>query len=265
MVELGFLGPLVLVVDGEPVGLGPVLSVLMLALACAQGKLLPVARLGELLAEPDGVPTAAATVRSHVSHLRRALGDSQSQGRESKVLISGKVGGAAAYALRPAAIETDKSRFEWAVREGRSELREGNFPVAAQRLRAALSLWRGDPLIDAGERPFARDCIGHLREVHRLALLARVAADIGAGCHRDVLDELDRMARTWPDDEDVRALHAIALYRSGRPAGAAAACREAIRAARAHGLDSPRLHALQRDVLKGTLAGTGLPHLPWAG
>jgi hypothetical protein len=80
--------------------------------------------------------------------------------------------------------------------------------------------------------------------------------------HADVTGELERMVRQWPDNEVIRALHAIALYRSGRPLGAAMACQDAIRAAQSQGLDSPRLHLLQRDVLKGTLPETGLPHLP---
>ena len=59
------------------------------------------------------------------------------------------------------------------------------------------------------------------------------------------------------------ALFAIALYRSDRLAGAAAACQNAILAAQAHGLEAPRLHDLQRDVLCGTLPEGGLPYLRW--
>jgi DNA-binding SARP family transcriptional activator len=264
MIELGILGPLVLLVDGEQVGLGPTLKVLALALLCARGAAVPIARLGGLLAEPGARPTVAATVRSHVSHLRQALQDVPGQGQEPKVLVSGKVGGAAAYALRPEVIDTDAMRFDHGVDEGLAELREGSFPAAARILRGALSLWRGDPLADAAGRSFAQDWIEHLQERHRQALVARVAADVGALRHADVTGELERMARRRPDDEVVRALHAIALYRSGRPSGAAAACRDAIRAAQSHGLDSPRLHELQRDVLNGALPETGLPYLPWA-
>jgi DNA-binding SARP family transcriptional activator len=265
MVEVGFLGPLLLVVDGEPVGVGPVLSVLVLALVCAQGRLVPAAQLGALLAAPGGAPTTAATVRSHVSHLRKALGDGHGPGREGKVLVSGRAGGSTGYALRAEAIETDMARFVEAVSDGRAELAEGNFRVAAQRLREGTVLWRGDPLSDAEDRPFARDHVEHLTELHRRASLALAAADIGAGRHRDVLGELERMVRRWPDDEDIRALQAIALYRSGRPVGAADACREAVRAARAHGLESPRLRELQRTILSRTLPETVLPYLPGVG
>ena len=263
MIELGILGPLLLQVDDEQVCLGPALSVLALALLCARGAAVPIARLGGLLAEPDGNPTVAATVRSHVSHLRKALQDGPGRGQGSKVLVSGKVGGAAAYALRPEAIDTDATRFDFEIGEGLAELREGNYRAAAAVLRDALSLWRGDPLVDAAGRPFAQDWIEHLEDRHRQGVIARVAADVGAMRHADVTGELDRMARRWPDDEVIRALHAVSLYRSRRPAAAAAACQDAIRAAQSHGVDSPRLHQLQRDVLNGTLPETGLPYLPW--
>jgi DNA-binding SARP family transcriptional activator len=262
VIELGILGPSALMVDDEQVGLGPALAMLALALLCARGSLVPIARLGGLLAAPDGDPVAAVTVRSHVSHLRKAFGDSPGRGRGSKVLLSGKVNGSAAYALRAEAVDTDAARFERELDEGQAELREGNYKVASEMLRHALSIWRGDPLADAAGRPFARDWIEHLGERRRQAMIARAAADVGAMRHADVTGELERMVRQWPDNDVVRTLHAIALYRSGRPSGAAVACQDAIRAAQAQGLDSPRLHVLQRDVLKGTLPETGLPHLP---
>jgi hypothetical protein len=179
------------------------------------------------------------------------------------VLLSGRVNGSAAYALRAEAIDTDAARFERELDGGQAELREGNYKVASGLLHGALSIWRGDPLTDAEGRPFAREWVEHLGDRHRQAVIARVAADVGAMRHADVAGELERMVRQWPDNEVVRALHAIALYRSGRPSGAAMACQDAILAAQSHGLDSPRLHLLQRDVLKGTLPETGLPHLFW--
>jgi DNA-binding SARP family transcriptional activator len=263
MIELGILGPLVLTIDDEEVGLGPVLAMLTLALLCARGALVPIARLGGLLAAADGNPVAAVTVRSHVSHLRKAFGDSPGHGRGYKVLLSGKVNGSVAYALRAEAVDTDASRFERELAEGQVELREGNYGVASKALRGALSLWRGDPLTDAAGRPFAREWAEHLGERRRQARIARVAADVGTMRHGDVTGELGRMVRQSPDNEVLRVLHAIALYRSGRTAGAAVACQDAIRAAQAQGLDSPRLHLLQREVLKATLPEAGLPHLPW--
>jgi DNA-binding SARP family transcriptional activator len=263
VIELGILGSLVLRLDGEEVRLGPSLRLLVLALLCARGTLVPVGRLGVLLAEPGGKSVSEATVRSHVSHLRKLIGDGHGRGKEPKVLVSARVGGAVAYALRREVVDTDAARFDQEVDEGEAELRDGKYASAGGVLNGALSLWRGAPLADAGARPYARDWAEHLQDRHRHAVVLRAAASVGDLEHARVAWELQGMVAQWPDDEVVRALHAIALYRSGRPARAAAACRDAIRAAQSHGLDSPRLHALQRDVLNGTLPQAGLPHLPW--
>lgn len=263
MIELGILGLLVLRLDGEEVRLGPSLRVLVLALLCARGALVPAGRLGVLLAEPGGKPVSGATVRSHVSHLRKAIGDGHGYGQEPKMLVSARVGGAVAYALRREVVDTDAARFDQEVDEGEAELRDGKYASAGGVLSGALSLWRGAPLADAGDRPYARDWAAHLQDRHRHAVVLRAAASVGGLEHARVAGELPGMVARWPDDEIVRALHAITLYRSGRPARAAAACQDAIRATQSHGLDSPRLHALQRDVLNGTLPDAGLPHLPW--
>lgn len=262
MIELGILGPLALLVDDEPVRLGPSLCVLTLALECAAGKLVPATRLGELLAEPGADPTEPATVRSHVSHLRKALRDGRARGEEAKVLISGRCGGTVAYALRPEAIDLDASRFDRQVGAGLLELREGDYGAASRILRGALLLWRGDPLTDAADRPFARDRIEHLESRYRTALIARVTADVGTGQHAAAVADLECLIRRWPDEERLRVLLATALYRAGRPSAAAAACHDAIRAAQSQGLDSPRLHQLQCDILNDTVPGTGVPHLP---
>ena len=224
---------------------------------------MPVGRLGVLLAEPGGKLVSEATVRSHVSHLRKVIGDGCGDGQEPKVLVSSRVGGAVAYALRRQVVNTDAARFDQEVDEGEAELRDGKYASAGGLLSGALSLWRGAPLADAGGRAYARDWAEHLQDRHRHAVVLRAAASVGGLEHARVAGELQGMVARWPDDEIVRALHAITLYRSGRPARAAAACQDAIRVTQSHGLDSPRLHALQRDVLNGTLTGAGLPHLPW--
>jgi hypothetical protein len=79
--------------------------------------------------------------------------------------------------------------------------------------------------------------------------------------YQAVVGELEQLARVWPEDEAVRVLLAICLYRAGRVAEAAQACREAIGTALDHGLDARSLTALQRGILNGELPETGLPYL----
>jgi tetratricopeptide (TPR) repeat protein len=264
MLELGVLGSLVVRVNDEEVRLGPTLRVLMLVLLCAEGNFVPVARLGELLAWPGGQPTTEATVRSHVSHLRRAISNRKTGGQGGKALASGKAGSSVAYGLLRESVDTDAWLFDRKVAEGHAALRRGNYEVAAGLLGEAMSLWRGDPLSDAGGRPFAQAWAEDLAGRRRQARIAHAAAGVGAGRHMEIIGDLERMARRWPDDELLLALLAIARFRAGQAAGAAAACREAIRAAQSQGVDTPRLHALQREVLNGALPSVGLPYLPWA-
>jgi len=182
----------------------------------------------------------------------------------SPVLVTDKVGGSAAYALRVDADRVDVTRFERAIGAGISELNSGNPEYAGQMLREAISLWRGKPLADAADRAFAQPEIRRLENSYRAAIVARVRADLQLGLDSAVIGEVEAMTALWPDDEAVRELHVICLYRSGRTAEAARACRAAIEAALEHGLDSHRLAALQRGVLNGSLPGVGLPAMTLA-
>src|SRR6266700_4478461 len=73
VVEVMVLGPLLVLVGGEQVALGPQTGVLGLVLLLAQGRPVSALRLAELLWGRDGLQRAPATLRSHVAHLRRAL------------------------------------------------------------------------------------------------------------------------------------------------------------------------------------------------
>lgn len=211
-------------------------------------------------------PSSPATLRSHVSHLRRALNGSEGTGTSSHppVLVTDRVGGSAAYALRVHADRIDASRFERDVAAGIRELHSGHFDRAGEILQEAVLLWRGQPLADAAGRPFAQAEIRRLGSTYRAAIIARLQADVQRGLYLAVIGELEAMTALWPDDETVRVLLVICLYRSGRPTEAAQACRAAVEAALEYGLDSRRLAALQREVLTGSLPAAGLPYLPAA-
>jgi DNA-binding SARP family transcriptional activator len=262
--DLEILGPLVVRVGGRQIRLGPMLRILLLGLLCAGGDLVPASRLASLLSETGKAQSSPATLRSHVSHLRRALsGVDETGGRKyPPVLVTDQVGGSTAYALRVHTDHIDASRFERAVLNGIRQLHNGNFEFAGEELGAAMDLWRGQPLADVADHAFAQDEIRRLEGMHRAALVGRFQADIQRGLYRAVIGELESMARLWPHDEEIRVLLVICLYRSGRSAEAAQACRAAVAAALEHGLDSPRLTALQFDVLSGSLSAVGLPHMP---
>jgi len=266
-VDIEILGPLVVRVGGQQVRLGPALRVLLLALLCAGGDLVPAARLAGMLSETGMSRNAPATLRSHVSHLRRALSDATGleHGRTPTVsLLTDNVGGSTAYSLRVHSDRVDASRFEAGVAAGMRELHHGRFDSASEMLRSAVSLRRGKPLADVADRAFAQAEIARLEGSYRTASLAQVQADVQRGLHRTVIGELQSMTDLWPDDEMVSLLLVICLYRSGRSAEAARVCRAAIEITLEHGLDPRRLTALQLDVLSGSLPPAGLPHMPSA-
>ena len=87
----------------------------------------------------------------------------------------------AGYVLRVDPERFDLTRFERLTAEARgAEPRE-----RAEKLRAALALWRGPALEDLAFEPFARDEVGRLEEARLAALEQRIDADLELGSAGD--------------------------------------------------------------------------------
>lgn len=250
-VDIGILGPLVVSAGGRRVRLGPVLRVLLLALLCARGDSIPAGRLASLLSETGSAGGSPATLRSHVAHLRREIAGGTGAGEP--VIVTDRVAGVTAYGLSVGAVRVDAWRFTRKIADGMRQLHDGDARRAGDTLRSAIALWRGQPMADAAGRAFARPEVRQLESNYRAALLARIQADAQCGLHSAVIGELEALAQAWPADEAVHELLISCLCRSGRTAEAARACRAAVEAVRAEGLDSRRLATLQSDVLNGML------------
>ncbi len=118
-------------------------------------------------------------------------------------------------------------------------------------LTAARALWRGRPLPEVADRPFAVTEIRRLQELRRAAWSSWAEAQVRLGAHREVTGELEAMVALWPDDEGLRRLLVISLHRSGRAADAVRVCRDGILQALSQGLDPGGLKELQRQLLSG--------------
>ena len=121
----------------------------------------------------------------------------------------------------------------------------------ASRLREALAMWRGHPYADIDAHGFLDGEITRLSELRLAALENRIDADLRAGRHREVIAELDALTVEHPFRENLRAMHMLALYRSGRQAEALRAFGHT-RSALVEGLGidpSPELKDLQRRIL----------------
>ena len=91
---------------------------------------------------------------------------------------------------------------------------------AAATIRRALGLWRGAPFDDVGGREALDAEVARLAELRLAAVEEMMQARLAAGQHGEVVAELERLTREHPYREELRALHMVALYRSGRQADA---------------------------------------------
>ena len=93
--------------------------------------------------------------------------------------------------------------------------------------RAALALWRGPPLADVADEPFAATAIRHCDELKLRAAALAIDADLAAGRHELVLGEVGELAAAHPLDEHIQGQHMLSLYLARRQADALAAYRVA--------------------------------------
>ena len=127
--------------------------------------------------------------------------------------------------IRVDAGELDVTRFEALLESARAAAREGSWDTAARQARAALSLWRGEPLADVESDVLAAREVPRLAELRLQALEARIDADLRLGRQAEVITELRQLVGTHPLREHLHALLMLALYRGGRQAEALAAYR----------------------------------------
>jgi DNA-binding SARP family transcriptional activator len=185
---------------------------------------------------PDPPKTASASLQNYVSRLRRAIG--------ADAVLSQPPG----YVLRVDPERFDLARFERMTADARgARPRE-----RAEKLRAALALWRGPALDDLAFEPFARDEVGRLEEARLAALEDCIEAELEIGHDGELVGELEHLVEHHPLRERFRAQLMRALYRAGRQADAL----EVFQAARdvltdELGLEpGEELRALQQAILR---------------
>src|SRR5216683_2746621 len=218
--EFCLLGPMVVRHGGVAVPVPPGKQRAMLAaLLLDANRVVTVDELAETLWGPrEPPPSARATIQNYVKRLRQALGD------PVRARISTQPRG---YVIQIDAGELDVSRSEALLGAARAAAREGSWGQAAAQARAALSLWRGEPLADVESDVLALREVPRLAEMHLQALEARIDADLHLGRHADVIIELQRLAGAHPLREQLHALLMLALYRCDRQADALAAYQHA--------------------------------------
>jgi DNA-binding SARP family transcriptional activator len=243
--EFRILGPLEVWDGGSEVSLGgPKPRALLAALLLRPNEVVPSDRLVDDVWGEDSPEGGTAALRVNVSRLRKAL--------PHDVLTTRSPG----YVIRVEPDELDLHRFERLVDEGRSLLAAGLAADASERLREALSLWRGAPLADFTYESFAQAAIARLEEIRLSAVELRIDADLALGRHDELVGELEGLVAEHPLREGLRGSFMTALYRSGRQAEALAAYQDARRAL-VDGLGiepSSALQDLERAILRQDLS-----------
>jgi DNA-binding SARP family transcriptional activator/ABC-type oligopeptide transport system substrate-binding subunit/DNA-binding beta-propeller fold protein YncE len=184
--------------------------------------------------------TAAKVLQNLVSQLRRSLGD-------GAVVTRGHD-----YVLPLARGDLDVDRFEVLIGAGRKAMAVGEPAEAAGRFGEALALWRGAPLGDLADEPFARAEAARLRERRLVAFEERVEADLACGRHADLVGELELAVGREPLREGLRGQLMRALYRSGRQQEALRSYRQARQVMVGElGLEpGPTLQRLEQAILR---------------
>ena len=239
--EWRILGPLEVWDEGGEVSLGgPKPRALLAALLLHPNEVVSADRLIDELWGEDTPDPATAALRVNVSRLRKAL--------RQDVLTTRSPG----YVIRVGPDELDLRRFERLVDEGRDLLARGLAAEASERLRHALSLWRGPALADFAYDSFAQAAIARLEEIRVAAVELRIDADLVLGRHHELVAELDALVAEQPLREGLRRNLMTALYRSGRQAEALGVYQEARRALVGElGIDpSPALQELEQAILR---------------
>ena len=237
--EFRILGPLEVIDDGRELSIrGRKLQALLALLLLNAGETVSRDRLIADLWGDDPPATAAKTLQVHVSRLRRELGD----------VVVTRGGG---YAIEVAPHGLDLSIFEALVAEGREALADHRPADAEARLREALALWRGPPLPELADEPFAQVEIGRLEQIRLDAIEDHTEAELSLGHHAQAIETLEGLVARHPYRERPRALLMLALYRSGRQADALDVYRDARSVlVEAQGIEpGPQLRDLHEAIL----------------
>lgn len=160
----------------------------------------------------SGRPPSAyrTTLQAYVYRLRQLIG--RTPGVE---LATGSAG----YMLEVDPVAIDLRVFRQRVHMGRELVRSGDVNGAAQELRGALSVWRGNALSGVPGELLQQEA--RFLESERLAVYEELLSlEISLANHRRIIPELAKLVNSHPLRETLAAQFMLALYRSGMQAEA---------------------------------------------
>ena len=154
----------------------------------------------DLLWGDDAPRTAVKALQTHISALRRALGDG--------FVITEGMG----WIL--STTEVDASRYKLATKAGRDAVARGDTPQAVASFDEALALWRGTPELPDSRRGLSEKT--RWLEGHAAMVEDRADALLATGRAAELIGELEAAVGDAPLRERRWAQLILALYRAGR-------------------------------------------------
>ena len=207
--QIRVLGHLEVTVDDRPVVLGgPKQRAVLAMLGLEANRTVTADRLAEGLWGEEPPASAGKMVQNYVWRLRHALPDDGG----AAILTHGR-----GYELRIDPELVDVRRLERLVAEAS---RDGTARDPGHAAREALALFRGEPLADLADEPFATSEIPRLEGLRETAAGLAIDADLASGRHLEVIGEIEALLARNPLRERLHAQRMLALYRCGRQAEA---------------------------------------------
>ncbi len=207
--EFRLLGDIEVLVSDRRIDVGHARQRCVLAVLLAEAnRVVPASQLVDRVWGERQLPAdPASAVQTYISLLRRATGAA------GNVIIARQAPG---YKVIVDAEMIDLHRFWDLISRARAASDDDG---AATLLGAALGLWRGEPLAGL-DTPWASAIRATLTMQRQTAQLDLTDVQLRRGQHAALLAELAARARDHPLDERVAGQLMLALYRSGRQAGA---------------------------------------------
>jgi DNA-binding SARP family transcriptional activator len=188
------LGPFEVWSEAGPVAVGGIKQRGVLAmLALRVNEVVPAEVLVDGLWGELAPASAVNAVQVYVSRLRKVVGGDGDGGGDGAVLVRRGPG----YVLQLPREAVDLFRFERLAAAGIAAL-AADPARAARLLREGLGLWRGRPLAEFAEEPFARAVVPGLEQQQLGALEACLEVELALGRHAALVGELERLVGEHP-------------------------------------------------------------------